>query len=84
MLKQTAFIALLGMSASAMAGDWQVKLGASALAPQNDDNGTLNVPVGGVVTPLKAQVSNEVNFTPSVEYFFNNSHFSRVIARITF
>ena len=41
MLKQTAFIALLGMSVSAMAGDWQVKLGASALAPQNDDNGTL-------------------------------------------
>ena len=76
MLKQTAFIALLGMSASAMAGDWQVKLGASALAPQNDDNGTLNVPVSGVVTPLKAQVSNEVNFTPSVEYFFNNSPIS--------
>ena len=69
MLKQTAFIALLGMSASAMAGDWQVKLGASALAPQNDDNGTLNVPVSGVVTPLKAEVSNEVNFTPSVEIF---------------
>ena len=73
MLKQATFIVLLGLSASAMAGDWQVKLGASALAPQNDDNGTLNVPVGGVVTPLKAEVSNQVNFTPSVEYFFNNS-----------
>lgn len=68
MLKQTAFIALLGMSASAMAGDWQVKLGASALAPQNDDNGII---AGG-----KATVSNEVGFTPSVEYFFANSPIS--------
>ena len=68
MLKQTAFIALLGMSASAMAGDWQVKLGASALAPQNDDNGII---AGG-----KATVSNEVGLTPSVEYFFANSPIS--------
>ncbi|TCB39606.1 OmpW family protein [Acinetobacter terrestris] len=68
MLKQTAFIALLGMSVSAMAGDWQVKLGASALAPQNDDNGII---AGG-----KANVSNEVGFTPSVEYFFANSPIS--------
>lgn len=68
MLKQTAFIALLGMSVSAMAGDWQVKLGASALAPQNDDNGII---AGG-----KATVSNEVGFTPSVEYFFANSPIS--------
>ena len=68
MLKQTAFIALLGMSASAMAGDWQMKLGASALAPQNDDNGII---AGG-----KATVSNEVGFTPSVEYFFANSPIS--------
>lgn len=77
MLKQTAFIALLGMSASAMAGDWQVKLGASALAPQNDDNGTLNVPLAaGGSAALKSEISNEINFTPSVEYFFNNSTIS--------
>ncbi|WP_425916261.1 OmpW/AlkL family protein [Acinetobacter sp. TSRC1-2] len=68
MLKQTAFIALLGMSSSAMAGDWQVKFGASALAPQNDDNGII---AGG-----KATVSNELGFTPSVEYFFANSPIS--------
>ena len=77
MLKQVALIALMGMSAYAMAGNWQVKVGASALAPQNDDNGTLNVPLAtGGSAALKAQVSNEVNFTPSVEYFFNNSPIS--------
>ncbi len=77
MLKQVALIALMGLSASAMAGDWQVKVGASALAPQNDDNGTLNVPLAaGGSAALKADVSNEVNFTPSVEYFFANSPIS--------
>ena len=68
MLKQVALITLLGMSASAMAGQWQVKVGASALAPQNDDNGII---AGG-----KATVSNELGFTPSVEYFFDNSPIS--------
>ncbi|ATO18888.1 hypothetical protein BS636_04010 [Acinetobacter sp. LoGeW2-3] len=77
MLKQVTLIALMGLSASAMAGDWQVKVGASALAPQNDDNGTLNVPLAaGGSAALKADVSNEVNFTPSVEYFFANSPIS--------
>lgn len=77
MLKQVALIALMGLSASAMAGDWQVKVGASALAPQNDNNGTLNVPLAaGGSAALKADVSNEVNFTPSVEYFFANSPIS--------
>lgn len=61
MLKQVALIALMGLSASAMAGQWQVKVGGSVLAPQNDDNGII---AGG-----KAIVSNEVGFTPSVEYF---------------
>ena len=68
MLKKVALIALMGMSASAMAGQWQVKVGASALAPQNDDNGII---AGG-----KATVSNELGFTPSVEYFFDNSPIS--------
>lgn len=36
MLKQIAFMTLLGVSASAMAGDWQVKVGASAIAPTKD------------------------------------------------
>ncbi|WP_244783123.1 OmpW family outer membrane protein [Acinetobacter sp. F-1] len=69
MLKQFALIALMGLSASAMAGQWQVKVGGSVLAPQNDDNGTLNI-------AGKAEVSNEIGFTPSVEYFFDNSPIS--------
>ncbi|MEG2471725.1 OmpW/AlkL family protein [Acinetobacter sp.] len=77
MLKQAAFIALLGMSASAMAGQWQVKIGGSALAPQNDDNGTLNIPLAaGGSAAMKAEVSNEINFTPSIEYIFANSPLS--------
>ena len=75
MLKQVALITLLGMSASAMAGQWQVKVGASALAPQNDDNGTLDLTSKGLGYQ-KAVVSNEVNFTPSIEYIFDNSPLS--------
>lgn len=75
MLKQVALIALMGMSASAMAGQWQVKVGASALAPQNDDNGTLDLTSKGLGYQ-KAVVSNEVNFTPSIEYIFDNSPLS--------
>ena len=65
MLKQAALIALLGMSASAMAGQWQVKVGASVIAPTADTdiaNGTLNV-----------KADHEYAFTPSVEYFFNDN-----------
>ncbi len=36
MLKQVALIALMGMSASAMAGQWQVKVGGSVVAPTGD------------------------------------------------
>ena len=62
MLKKIASIALLGMSASAMAGDWQVKVGVSALAPTGDTQlGTSTV-----------KADNELGFTPSVEYFFND------------
>ena len=75
MLKKVALIALMGMSASAMAGQWQVKVGASALAPQNDDNGTLDLTSKGLGYQ-KAVVSNEVNFTPSIEYIFDNSPLS--------
>lgn len=64
MLKQAAFIALLGLSASAMAGNWQVKMGASVVAPTSETkilNGALEV-----------EADNEWVFTPSVEYFFND------------
>ncbi len=65
MLKQVALIALMGMSASAMAGQWQVKVGGSAVAPTQDTsilNGT-----------AKAEADHELAFTPSVEYFFNDN-----------
>ncbi|WP_180108815.1 MULTISPECIES: OmpW family protein [unclassified Acinetobacter] len=65
MLKQAALIALLGMSASAMAGQWQVKVGGSVIAPTADTdiaNGALNV-----------KADHEFAFTPSVEYFFNDN-----------
>ena len=64
MLKQTLLIALLGMSASAMAGQFQVKVGASVIAPTSD---TTLAP-GAVV-----KADNEFAFTPSVEYFFNDN-----------
>ena len=67
MLKQVALIALMGLSASAMAGQWQVKVGASSLAPSEDKN----VLAGGAFDNVKA--SQEYGFTPSVEYFFNDN-----------
>ncbi|MGN0935299.1 OmpW/AlkL family protein [Acinetobacter amyesii] len=63
MLKQAALIALLGMSASAMAGQWQVKVGASVLAPTSDTDTALGT----------VKADNEYAFTPSVEYFFNDN-----------
>jgi len=66
MFKQLALVALLGVSASAIAGPWQVKLGGSVLAPTSDTN--LN---GATV-----KAEHEYNFTPSVEYFFGESNFS--------
>ena len=65
MLKQVALIALMGMSASAMAGQWQVKVGGSVISPTQDTdilNGAVNV-----------EADHEYAFTPSVEYFFNDN-----------
>lgn len=67
MLKKIALVALMGLSASAMAGEWQVKVGASSLAPSEDKN----VLADGGLTGVKA--SQEYGFTPSVEYFFNDN-----------
>ena len=67
MLKQVALIALMGISASAMAGGWQVKVGGSAIAPTQDTT------VAGVGV-VKAE--SELAFTPSVEYFFGDSPIS--------
>ncbi|WP_180118311.1 OmpW family protein [Acinetobacter sp. YH12096] len=65
MLKQAALIALLGVSASAMAGGWQVKVGASVIAPTADSD------IRDGAATVKAD--NEYAFTPSVEYFFNDN-----------
>ncbi|MCD0187051.1 OmpW/AlkL family protein [Acinetobacter sp. PW68] len=65
MLKQVALIALMGMSASAMAGQWQVKVGGSVISPTQDTD-ILN---GGV----NVEADHEYAFTPSVEYFFNDN-----------
>ena len=65
MLKHVALIALMGMSASAMAGQWQVKVGGSVISPTQDTdilNGAVNV-----------EADHEYAFTPSVEYFFNDN-----------
>ena len=53
----------MGLSASAMAGQWQVKLGGSAVAPTGDHN----------YNGLKVEADSELAFTPSVEYFFNDN-----------
>lgn len=64
MLKQAALIALMGMSASVMAGQFQVKVGASVLAPTQDTT---------VAPGVVAEADNEWAFTPSVEYFLNDN-----------
>jgi outer membrane protein len=64
MLKQIALIALMGMSASAMAGQWQVKVGGSLVSPTGSTN------VAGVG---KVEADYQYAFTPSVEYFFNDA-----------
>lgn len=64
MLKQAVLVVLLGMSASAMAGQWQVKVGASAIAPTGDTT------VAGVGL---VEADHEYAFTPSIEYFFNDN-----------
>ena len=67
MLKQIALITLMGLSASAaMAGQWQVKVGGSAVAPTQD---TTVAALGNA----KIEADSELAFTPSVEYFFNDN-----------
>ena len=65
MLKQVALIALMGMSASAMAGEWQVKVGGSVISPTQDTD-----ILGGAAN---VEADHEYAFTPSVEYFFNDN-----------
>jgi outer membrane protein len=74
MLKKIALVALLGMSASAMAGEWQVKVGASALAPTSDTK----IDLGTV------KADSELGFTPSVEYFFNDTFSAELLLATPF
>lgn len=74
MLKQIALVTLLGMSASAMAGEWQVKVGASALAPSSDTRTALGV----------VEADSELGFTPSVEYFFNDNFSAELLLATPF
>ncbi len=69
MLKQAAVITLLGLSSATFAGGWQVKVGASAIAPSGESD--LNQDKMKDVS-----ASNEIGFTPAVEYFFADTPFS--------
>ena len=69
MLKKTLVLALLAASSATFAGNWQVKVGVSDIAPSGESN-----LANDTVKNVKA--SNQVAFTPSVEYFFDNTPFS--------
>lgn len=70
MLKKTLVLALLAASSATFAGNWQVKVGGSIVAP-SEDNNTL---ADGALTHVKAD--SAYSFTPSVEYFFGESNVS--------
>lgn len=75
MLKQTAIaLALVGVSSVALAGNFQVKVGGSVIAPTQDTN---NKDLGLV------KADSEVAFTPSVEYFFGQSGVSTEVLLAT-
>lgn len=69
-VKKILVVALLGLSSTAFAGGFQVKVGASLIDPTAD-------------TTLKADAvvkgDYEFAFTPSVEYFFGDTPFSAEI-----
>lgn len=60
--KKITLISLIAFSSSAMAGQWQIKMGGSAIAPSNDTQTALG----------NVKADSELAFTPSVEYFFND------------
>lgn len=70
MLKKALVLGLIAVSSATFASNWQVKVGGSVLAPSADKN-TL---AGGVVTDAKADHS--FAFTPSIEYFLNDTGLS--------
>lgn len=75
MLKQTAIaLALVGVSSVALAGNFQVKVGGSVVAPTQDTK----EPTLGLV-----KADSEIAFTPSVEYFFGQSGVSTEVLLAT-
>ena len=67
MLKNVLVVALLGLSSTAFAGGFQLKVGGGVIAPTADTT----VAPGAVV-----KGDHEFAFTPSVEYFFGDTPFS--------
>lgn len=69
MLKQAALITLLGLSTAAMAGPWQLKVGGSVVSPTQDTTTALGT----------FEATDELAFTPSVEYFFADNVSAEVL-----
>ena len=67
MLKKVLVVALLGLSSTAFAGGFQIKVGASLIDPTADTTLAPGATVKG---------DHEFAFTPSVEYFFGDTPFS--------
>ncbi|ENX17339.1 hypothetical protein F895_01284 [Acinetobacter sp. CIP 64.2] len=67
MLKKALVVALLGLSSTAFAGGFQVKVGASLIDPTGDTTIAPGATVKG---------DHEFAFTPSIEYFFADTPFS--------
>lgn len=74
MLKKILIISLMGLTSTAFAGGFQLKVGGSVIAPTDE------TVIDGVGT-LKGD--NELAFTPSVEYFFGETPFSAEILLAT-
>jgi len=74
MLKKALVVALLGLSSTAFAGGFQVKVGASLIDPTADVTLAPGATVKG---------DYEFAFTPSVEYFFGETPFSAEILLAT-
>ncbi|MBF7695440.1 OmpW/AlkL family protein [Acinetobacter rathckeae] len=70
MLKKSLVLILLVATTNTFAGNWQVKVGGTILAP-TADNGQL---AGGAVTGVEAK--RGYSLTPSVEYFFTDTNLS--------
>lgn len=74
MLKKLLVITLLGLSSTAFAGGFQVKVGGSVISPTDETK------ITGLGT-LKADYEHA--FTPSVEYFLGDTPFSAEILLAT-